>query len=110
MTLKQPSSAIAATCVTSGENAKSEPCCQPTVLPHLIAEYCYDLPKTVLRATLQWLTGFFGILSFSFSDRLECVDTGCQRGMVTNMLSSGFHSPEPAGESSEGMLALLLSE
>jgi hypothetical protein len=49
--------------------------------------------------TFQWLTGFFVALSlspFPLPAWAPAALTGCHGGIVTKMLSNGFHSP--AGE------------
>ena len=48
---------------------------------------------TLRLDTLQWLTGFFADLSRSDFPAPFATDMGCHGGNVTNMLSSGFHSP-----------------
>jgi hypothetical protein len=56
------------------------------------------VPITLRLDTFQWLTGFFGVFSFSalpFAAPL----TGCHGGIVTNILSNGFHSPGGVAES-----------
>lgn len=76
MTRRQPSSEMAATYLTSGENTKS---------------------TTARRETRQWLTGFFATLSLLGAIPPE--DTGCHGGMVTKMLSIGSHGLEaPSGD------------
>lgn len=50
-------------------------------------------PVTLRLDTLQWLTGFLADLSRSDFPAPFATDTGCHGGNVTNILSSGFHSP-----------------
>ena len=88
---------MAATYLTSGENTKSSQILKSTVIAHQ-GRVDIDVPLTLRFDTLQWLTGFFGILSFSFSlsllpfDVAEAITTGCHGGIVTNIESRGFHS------------------
>lgn len=88
ITRKHPSSEIAATYFTSGEKTKSGGCQRPFERP--IAEIS---PTTLRLETLQWLTGFLADLSLSDFPAPFATETGCHGGKVTNMLSSGFHSP-----------------
>lgn len=50
-----------------------------------------NVPMMLFFDTFQWLTGFLAAFSFSPLPP-ETFEVGCQGGMVTKMLSSGFHS------------------
>jgi hypothetical protein len=54
------------------------------------------IPTTLRFDTFQWLTGFLVVLSLSPlppPPEAPAAFTGCHGGIVTKMLSNGFHSP-----------------
>lgn len=63
-----------------------------------------SLPTRLRLDTFQWLTGFFADFSFSPlpTEVAAAALTGCHDGIVTNILSKGFHSPTLSSKSSCG--------
>ena len=65
-------------------------------------------PTTLRFDNYQWLTGFLVALSLSpLPPEAPVAFTGCHGGIVTNMLSIGFHSPAGKGDSTEGGMGVL---
>jgi hypothetical protein len=106
ITRRQPSSEIAATYLTSGENTKSVKRQTHTQLGHR-SRYVPTRPRF---DTFQWLTGFFVALSLSPLPPpawAPAALTGCHGGIVTKILSNGFHSPASGLISWEGVGSLV---
>ena len=95
ITRRQPSSDIAATYLTSGEKTKSVYLYQTGRSQEY--ENIWYTPTILFFDTFQWLTGFLAVFSFSPLPPPETFVTGCHGGIVTNILSSEFHSPAGVG-------------